>query len=345
MMHVETPRPQSHPAKVKVSESNGVCRPPKDDLLAGEFARDRAHAAGPETWGLLVYRVVGVAHSDRGTPNPLHLSAIGILAIPGKLGRLIGCGWIAKRKKLARHLDLENDVLEARRYVSPAERDAERLIGGLASSHPVTTIVQGERRSRQAYRFPEHLALALDDRGPGFVTGIIKLRIRLLGAGPGRIFGIGRYVVGPVPIEREVRDGHTPEGLPDSVETCKLLPFGGGDSKRHPIVCRATAGRVKVRSTTGNTQNLHHASVVGGHPNALARVITAKRHLRTHREVEEVLHVYWDGLGKAHLAGACRQRFIGAEIERVGVAARRWEFRRHGLGPIGAYAKLRSPHV
>ena len=235
-------------------------------------------------------------------------------------------------------------MLEARRYVSPAERDGECLIGGLASSHPVTAIVQGERRSRQAYRFPEHLALALDDRATA-VTGIIRLRIRLLGTGPGRIFGIGRYVVGPVPIEREVRDGHTPEGLADVVEACELLPLGRSDTKRRPIVCRAAAGRIEVRSTTGNTQNLHHASVVGGHPNALARVITAKRHLRTHREVKEVLHVYWDGLGKAHLAGACRQRFIGAEIERVGVAACRWEFRRHGLGPIGSYTKLRSPYV
>src|SRR5262249_29888529 len=182
------------------------------------------------------------------------------------------------------------DALEARRYAATAEQDGEH-IGGLASWHPVTAIVEADRGPRQADRFTQHLTLALDNGGQ-FGTVFIGLAVRIPRAGSSS--GVAWWEVAVVAINSgEVGDGRPPECLPHGVQRRQLLELGGAEREGWQTTRPDGVHRGAAAADRGD---LDHAAAVRRHPDPLSTVVEARRHGDTRREAEEVFEVAAHGL-------------------------------------------------
>ena len=148
----------------------------------------------------------------------------------------------------------------------------------------------------------------------------------------------------PVAIPRcEMRDRHAPESLADGVERGDLPALALRHAKvRQFRRCCGDAGSVEIEIREAghrvNREDLHDQTVVAGHPQRLLAIVVAHGHGTADREVEEVLEVERQRGIERDVRGAGRDGFVGRQLHRIRVRARRRQIARHRLAPGDAVA-------
>ena len=238
-------------------------------------------------------------------------------------------------------LDFQFDALQACRNAGPGQLNVGDL-PGFASRDAVAAVMQREPCAGDGQRLSQGLGLTLDDR-TALAVRIIEpfrhTRGRLL-----RRLRIGRGAIRPVEIPRcEMRDRYPPEGragFEASSQQCALRLADPQRCEHCGIIGGAIAVRIEVRLVVGDLQHSDHAAVVGRHPGGLVPIVISRRDRHAGRETEEVVDVDRNRSVESHGFGTGRQRLIGAQFHRVGVAATRRQRPRHTLRPVVADAVL-----
>src|SRR6266850_2479783 len=251
-------------------------RPKHGDLIARPRACDRVARVVAEAVRSAVFRRIDVANADRDRLLALNDPAVGVFAVPGERGALVGRGREGLLVELAGDADFQLDAQQSVRQLGFAERNLH-LIGNVPTGHALTLVVQCELRAHDSERFAQDLVLALDHRA-GCLAGVVAVlaNARILA----RCDCVIRRPDAPVgvPWLVEVRDEHPPQGLARRVQGGELPPLVVADRERcqrgrtvgYPI-----AVGIQVGQAVSDTQDLENESALGRDPDPAGAAVAA----------------------------------------------------------------------